>query len=630
MSTETHRDAVEKLSQLFGSYKAEWLRESMFELFSEPTYFPELTTRRPCVLIGGRGSGKTTVLRCLSYEGRHALAGNSEIDEWTYYGFYHRVNTNRVTAFKSGNEGEIGEWRRLFSHYVNLLLCAEVVNFLVWHAGTMSHCDQLSKRSCQRIARTLCVREANTIFDLRDGIEESCDEFESYINNIGSETPPKLSMQGAPVDIIFDELVKLPHFSDKAFFFLIDEYENFLDYQQIIMNSLIKHSGKNYTFKLGVRELGWRVRETHNPNEFLTSPADYVRIDISERLSDNVFSQFARDVCSARFKKLEEMGVKIAGDVDVMLPSLSDDQEAELLGVDVIADEVRHEVRGSDIHLKAIEGMTPLQVYFIKYWSDGHGCSCIDVIDEYIASGKLFHDRYSEYKFASLFTIRRKRSGIVKYFCGFDVYVALASKNIRYFLELVDQSLLFSLREGGSLLKPVSPRVQTAAAQYVGKKNLSELEGLSVHGAQLTKLLLGLGRIFGVMASKSEGHAPEVNQFKLNRRYSVEEDSASVRVEGLIKAAIMHLALVSFPGNKLKDEGETRDKAFQPHPIFAPYFVFSHKKGVDFKLEDSDIIGLVETPRSTIKKILRANNRDDDEYIPEQLHLFEGYYNAGS
>ena len=61
-----------------------------------------------------------------------------------------------------------------------------------------------------------------------------------------------------------------------------------------------------------------------------------------------------------------------------------------------------------------------------------------------------------------------------------------------------------------------TPHIQTEAAQYVGKQNLSELEGLSVHGAQLTKLLLGLGRVFQTMASEAAGHTPEVTQFRIS------------------------------------------------------------------------------------------------------------------
>ena len=65
---------------------------------------------------------------------------------------------------------------------------------------------------------------------------------------------------------------------------MLDEYENFEDYQQEVINTIIKHTGALYTFKIGIRELGWRRKSTLNPNEQLIHPADYVRIDILDRL----------------------------------------------------------------------------------------------------------------------------------------------------------------------------------------------------------------------------------------------------------------------------------------------------------------------------------------------------------
>jgi hypothetical protein len=48
----------EALSAVFGSYKAEWLQERVFDFFTTPNYLPELSTARPCILLGGRGTGK--------------------------------------------------------------------------------------------------------------------------------------------------------------------------------------------------------------------------------------------------------------------------------------------------------------------------------------------------------------------------------------------------------------------------------------------------------------------------------------------------------------------------------------------------------------------------------------------
>lgn len=74
-------DKLKKLNELFGSYRAEWLKGKIYQFFSEPSYFTALKGNRPCILQGGRGTGKTTVLKGLSYQGQFALH-NDDIDEF--------------------------------------------------------------------------------------------------------------------------------------------------------------------------------------------------------------------------------------------------------------------------------------------------------------------------------------------------------------------------------------------------------------------------------------------------------------------------------------------------------------------------------------------------------------------
>src|ERR1017187_2674768 len=154
----------ERLSQVFGSYKAEWLKEHIFDFFTEPEYLPELTTSRPCVLIGGRGTGKTTVLRGLSYEGQFAIRGRQpdDISNWTFFGFYYRVNTNRVTALKGPELGE-QEWQKLFAHYFNLLTCDLVLRFVNWYTVHTRERLAIEPASCARVAQTLHVEDAEDL-----------------------------------------------------------------------------------------------------------------------------------------------------------------------------------------------------------------------------------------------------------------------------------------------------------------------------------------------------------------------------------------------------------------------------------------------------------------------------------
>ena len=186
MTVPTSR--ASEASKLFGNYKAEWLGEQIFDYFRAPAYFPDLERPRPCVLIGGRGTGKTTVLRCLSYEGRFALDPDPEkIADWEYFGFYYRANTNRVSAFK-GPELSAERWQKLFGHYVNLLLCQSATNFLDWYARLCPHARPIGGDLCIEVSRSLNVSDANNLVELRDVIRNGLSEFERLL-----EPDPKLS-----------------------------------------------------------------------------------------------------------------------------------------------------------------------------------------------------------------------------------------------------------------------------------------------------------------------------------------------------------------------------------------------------------------------------------------------------
>lgn len=613
-----------RLSELFGSYKAEWLREKIFDLYTEPSYFPELETPRPCVLVGGRGTGKTTALRSLSYEGQYALKNGVPVDKWPFYGFYYRVNTNRITSFR-GPELSAERWQKLFGHYINLLFCEQVLTFLDWYTGLTNVSDPLGEVEYRKVSEALCVGVGVTGRSLLSSIEQGRLKIEAYLNNAGQDDFPRISITGAPLEYLMEALSKTGLFDKKCFFFLIDEYENLLDDQQVVLNTLIKHSGPLHSFKIGVRELGWRKRGTLNQNEQLISPSDYVRINIAERFEDEHFERFASNVCNARISGIYDKGLTPLK-VEELLPSISEDREATLLGVETAAKEIKSKLGLTSSHPNygTVQSLTSLQLFFADFWASKENADLLAVLQSWKEDPSKWGDRYNQYRHAMLFALKRKKSGIRKYYSGWDTFIRLADGNIRYLLELVDQSLIIHLREGGTMDTPMSAEVQTRAAQGVGRKNLSELEGLSVKGAQLTKLLLGLGRIFEVLASNPENHAPELTQFHLQDELAEESE-----VGELLDAAIMHMALVRRTANRLEIE-DRRSYDYAIHPIYAPFFIFSFKKKRKLKLESEVLLSLIKTPRETIRSILKTKGLTDDGPLPEQLALFEGYYGQTS
>lgn len=626
MGMDQTRNYRKALAELFSGYRAEWLDEKIFDLFTEPSYFPQLTTPHPCFLEGGRGTGKTTVLRGLSYRGQAALRADTS-RRWPYIGMYYRVNTNRVRAF-DGPELNQSRWCRMFAHYINVEFCEAVAGFLAWYSEQNPGTSGLSTSALRRVAETLNISASRTLEDFREELGLAKLRFEVAINNIAaSGDSPILSLQGAPVDALLHEVKKLPEFCDSSFFFLIDEYENFNVSQQRVINTLIKHCGALYSFKVGVRELGFKERSTLNENEQLVHPADYKLINIAQELEGR-FPKFAAEVCRLRLQ--EVVGDESAKGINVLLPELSPEEEAIKLGVKDVVAPVMGDLRSGDTDAKNwLANAEMLEVFVLFSRANAEGKTCAEKLREILGDPERWRRHYENYKYGCLFAIRRGKRGIRKYFTGWRIFCLLAASNIRYLLELVDQALSRHFDEDGDPSKPVTHEIQTDVAQGTGQRNLRELEGLSLNGAKLTHLLLALGRIFQVMAEDPSGHTPEVNQFYLDG--DIEDEDRRKKVDELVKDGVMNLALLRYPGSKLQQQTDTRQFDYAVHPIFAAFFGFSHRRKRKIPLSDREILSLIERPKGAIKDIVTRQNRIVDaehEYgeLPEQMKLFEGFY----
>lgn len=617
---------LKNLNDSFGSYRAEWLNNKIFELFEEPHYFAGLQNIRPCIIEGGRGTGKTTVLKGLSYQGRYEILNKSlnKFQKDDFIGIYLKINTNHVRSFK-GEELTSNRWERLFSHYFNLIVTFEILQFLKWFDIKGDSDYNVDSINFSLITRSLNISDnIGNIYDLIDKVELQLYEFQSSLNNIDENSNIRLTFIGDPIKIITEQILKLPYFEGKIFYLLIDEYENFEDYQQKIVNTLIKHTSNSFTFKIGVRELGWRVKHTLNPQESLYDPADYVLINIEEKLNEdeNLFKNFAKKVCLHRISSLSESTII---DIDKFLPSLSIEEEAILLGVE------KTELYGQIGKLPKeyyviIEKLHPLYQYFISYWANIQNKTIEQEIMMYKKDKSTYDTRYGNYKYSLLFKIRKGRgsSGIQKYYCGWDTFAKMSYGNIRYLMELVHKALEKHLVGGADILEPISPQNQTVASQECGLKNLKEFEGLYKDGALLSRFLLSMGRVFQILAKSSQKTAPEKNQFTI-KDFGKNEEAID-----LLNAAVMHLALIRTPGNKLNKNEDTRQFLYMIHPIYSSYFQFSYRKKRKIEISSKQFLDLANNKDGAINEILGMliNDRVDDYQLPVQMDLFSNYYNG--
>ncbi|MGO8465010.1 ATP-binding protein [Rhizobium leguminosarum] len=615
----TSKSIAQNLEQLFGSFRAESLHDDLYRLFNEPEYFYYLAAPKSCVLLGGRGSGKTTALKCLSYEGQAALR-TSDFNNPSYVGLYSRINTNTVASF-SGAELTDPAWNRIFGHFINLVICEEAATYIQWLRQDPQRRDVDRLVNYSQLGKALGLGQSSNLEEFIGEIESARIDLEIYINNF-DEDAPKISPLQTPIDLLMRELRKLSGHAKTNFFIILDEYENLLDYQQRLVNTLIKHAGGNYYFKIGVRELGWRERATLNPAEVLISPADYERIRIEETL-EREFPAFAKRVCEARLQAVDLQSYGPPIGVDMLLPGLSIKEEAAMLGVAKrVADFRSFLARHSE--LKSVSDLHDHELFVFLEMSNHNFDAAVGDLKTYAAGALPAKQRYENYAYSFLFSISGKGANVPKLYCGHSVLAKITHQNIRFYMQLVNECIREQISAGKKISEPIEPNLQTVAARKVGLSYLKELEGVSTQGGSLAKLLLGLGRVFQLLASNPVGGKPECNQFELTSK----PGGAGVehQAEALLTEAVMHLALIRTPGTKLTTETDIRSWDYAPHPIFAPYFGFSHRRKRKMSVSEDDLISLTYQPQDTIKKILGRRFRLADDALPAQMSMFDEYF----
>jgi hypothetical protein len=609
------------LRQLFGDNRAEWPATSFQDLFVTPTYLTKLEARRPCILVGGRGTGKTTALQSLKFDScleRLKTAGQSFGDQ-EYFGFLIRINKNRVRSFHGRDETL--DWGKYFSHYFNLLTCGELAvltNWLQQQSG-----KHFPVEAIHAIAVDLGILDFSgaSVSELGSAIKHQISKLQLKVNNPTSVLEIVLSMAESPIRAFVDALEECGLSEGRVIFCCIDEYENLLDYQQAILNTYIKHAAPPLSYKIGVRKNGLRNRRTLDGQDLLKTPDDYHEIEIA----DEGFEYFAKQVASVRLKAARGSGVRVPEKLSEFLQSLNFSEEAELLGANRVAKIVLQELKDQAL-LEYFQSKPAHETYFLKYWQASEGGSLTNLAKDWIANEREWEVRLGNYGYASLFWLSKGNKGarIRKYYCGERIFLALASGNIRYFLELIDCSVTHELSECRTFPESlsISPKSQTLAAREVGARRLNQLEGLADHGVQLKRLVLAIGKVFFELAREPLGKTPEVTSFILSGK----TDEIS-RISNMLGEGVGHLAFEVEPATKLTSRAETREDEYRLHRIFSAFFEISHRKKRRMTFGAQDLISVLgEHPGRAISSMLENKPQVDEVDLPEQLALFSAFY----
>src|SRR3989442_12053139 len=179
----------------FSKNRAEELGSDVWQHFVIPRFYQQLdltTARKPRIIVGGRGCGKTMLLRYLSHQSMFSRDRPSIPPEATSHIGLFWKNDTHFASLMSGRDISDKTWDTAFSHMAALILGIEVLNSLESIANSKSNAlkvDEIRQLDFKRLG-AFDPQLPTTHTELRAALEERLWHFESWVSNVRKMAEP--------------------------------------------------------------------------------------------------------------------------------------------------------------------------------------------------------------------------------------------------------------------------------------------------------------------------------------------------------------------------------------------------------------------------------------------------------
>lgn len=272
----------------------------------------------PKYIIGGKGCGKTHLLRYYSFPLqllRHSNSAAQVLRNDKYIGLNIDLGAmNSARMFGCGLEED--RWDAIFGYYLELFIAINLLNVVqtIFEDIGISVDKQIG--FIENVKRVLCqqsdIRFESTLPGLSEYINDLKKNVDYNVNNAAlkrSISESDLQIKFSPGDIVF----KLPallasefkEFSEVNFVFILDELEKLREYQKIYVNTLVWDKRSPSTFWIGARTYGFTTRATKS-GEILRNGSEIreIRLDQIMQENEDKYKDFAVNLCARRLRDI--------------------------------------------------------------------------------------------------------------------------------------------------------------------------------------------------------------------------------------------------------------------------------------------------------------------------------------
>lgn len=641
----------------FAKNRIEELGFDLWGDFVVPLYFGKLSldeVRKPMIFEGGRGCGKTTLLRYLSHATQLSPRRRlSRQDIPRQIGLYLRADTGFLRAFQGDALSEL-EWQRAYEHDLGLSIMENLLAAvqLLGLPERLSEFPEIETLTLSSFA-DFDSSAPSDLRGLQAHVRRLRNKLSVWLNN-PDELPRPLFLPPKQMllAVIADIRKQLPYLSETVFFVFMDEYENLLEYQMRVLNTFLKHSEDPLIFHIATKRNGMSTRKTLG-SEQLQERDDYRKFDI-EAESEADFILFAAELfCFRLWKKNIKIGPKDINDVllcspehlpkrqnddsyrretidavRLILPGIRGRAAAEFVLNDQslrnrLAKSLSEILKDADQTLTAdqfINKDAPIEsICTIALLHQGKDPKSLLIELEKASTGKPSKFKSADWShtyFAGcmyqLF-LPLQRPCIL--YSGFDAFLSLSRGNARHFLELCHLSMLDAQITDGHL-DQITPERQAHAARSASALFLKETTGSGEFGNRLFQVANTLGQIFRLSHSRPSQSEAEHTHFAISSGLLDSESS------NILSECIKWSVLFEVPETKVKsDRLISNDYVF--NPIYAPYFGISFNKGRKLEIKADDASSLLSGNRDAMNKLVQGYQKSWKLAESDQLHLFD-------
>ncbi|MCZ4305296.1 hypothetical protein O4G98_11170 [Zoogloeaceae bacterium G21618-S1] len=644
-----------KLPDVFSKNRSEETNEDIWSDFVVPPFLNDLgikTQSKAIVIIGGRGCGKTTLLRyfchATQFSPRRANVPQAEL---AHIGLYWRADTNFLNSFAGGGQGP-ETWRAAFEHVLACELGKEIIqavrnlNCNPDRQHAYGKIEELDLEALQDFDETL----GRTLHELERALQKNRRKLSIWLNNIDVVPRPIFLPAQTFLKALVETLqVQLPYLSDSTFAVFIDEYENLRIEQQKFINGMLKHGEPPLLYNIAMKRNGWHTTQTLG-SESIQVISDYREIDLEGEVAKD-FDLFAAELLFFRLAEhapylLDKLPIipeqlrsidqielryknrdyrdRVIGAAEALLPRTTDRGAAKAILADRrLRDSLIDKIHGALLKRRSV--IVPSNFIDDNYPEASVLMSALlcrpredpdRLLTEFEAlktgrGGRLSPtgDLVGNNLFGCVnaIYIDARRESIL--FSGFTSLTLISRANIRYLLELIHR--IFKIFESAENfeLPVVPPDVQAKAVKDASELILGTVSGQGVNGPQLLNLAQCLGSIFLERHRSDRQSEPEINHFTLS------SGDINDRLRMYIREAEKWSVLYVSRETKMKSPGAIDDD-YILNPIFSPYFQISFRKKRSLSISAAQLLEMLEGDQrardSLVREFSRQGNGGDD------------------